>query len=168
MDTITKSNESSHKIYCDMDGVLTDFDKQFTDSISPQKPQRFIDKNGLSEFWKIIDSRGVGFWVGMEWMEDGKELFEFLKNYKNVELLSSPSRSDHSRLGKRLWVRNHKLGVKLTLEYSKSKQKHAAWNHILIDDRKDNIERWEAAGGIGIIHINTKNTIACLKKLAVL
>ena len=87
---------------------------------------QFIDKNGLDEFWKEIDGRGVGFWVGMEWMEDGKELFEFLKNYKDVELLSSPSRSEHSRLGKRLWVRNHKLGIKLNLEYSKNKQKHAA------------------------------------------
>ena len=41
-------------------------------------------------------------------------------------------------------------------------------NHILIDDRKDNIERWEAAGGIGILHTTTENTIACLKKLAIL
>jgi len=31
--TSTKSNELNYKIYCDMDGVLTDFDKQFTDSI---------------------------------------------------------------------------------------------------------------------------------------
>lgn len=168
MDTLTKLNESNYKIYCDMDGVLTDFDKQFTDSISPWKPKQFIDKNGLDEFWNEIDSRGVGFWVGMKWMEDGKSLFEFLKNYKDVELLSSPSRSEHSRLGKRLWVRNHKLGIKLNLEYSKNKQKHAAENHILIDDRKDNIERWETAGGIGILHTTTENTIACLKKLIIL
>jgi hypothetical protein len=76
-----------------------------------------------------------------------KELFEFLKNYKDVELLSSPSLSENSRLGKRLWVKNNKLGVKLNLEYSKNKQKHAAPTHILIDDRKDIIERWEDAGG---------------------
>ena len=168
MDTITKSNELNYKIYCDMDGVLTDFEKQFTDSISPWKPKQFIDKNGMDEFWKEIDNRGVGFWVGMKWMEDGKELFEFLKNYKNVELLSSPSLSENSRLGKRLWVKNNKLGVKLNLEYSKNKQKHSAPNHILIDDRKDIIERWEDAGGVGILHTSTKNTIACLKKLAIL
>ena len=166
--TSTKSNESNFKIYCDMDGVLTDFDKQFTDSISPWEPKQFIDKNGLNEFWEEIDGRGVGFWVGMKWMEDGKQLWEFLQNYKDVELLSSPSRSEHSRLGKRLWVRNHKLGRKLNLEYSKNKKKYAAWNHILIDDRKDNIKDWESKGGIGILHMSTKNTIACLKKLAIL
>jgi hypothetical protein len=63
-----------------------------------------------------------------------------------------------------LWVRNHKLGVKLNLAYSKNKQKYAAPNHILIDDRKDNIEDWESKGGIGILHTSTENTIACLKK----
>ena len=76
-----------------MDGVLTDFDKQFTDSISAWNTKKFIEKNGLDEFWKEIDGRGVGFWVGMKWMEDGKTLWEYLvENYQDVELLSSPSR----------------------------------------------------------------------------
>ena len=166
--TSTKSNESNFKIYCDMDGVLTDFDKQFTDSISPWKPKQFIDKNGLNEFWEEIDGRGVGFWVGMKWMEDGKQLWNLLKENFEVELLSSPSRAENSRLGKRLWVRNHKLGVKLNLAYSKNKQKYAAPNHILIDDRKDNIEDWESKGGIGILHTSTENTIECLKKKGIL
>ncbi len=161
----TKSNELKYKIYCDMDGVLVDFDKQFTESISPWKPKQFIDKNGLDEFWKEIDGRGVGFWVGMKWMEDGKELFEHINSNYEVELLSSPSRSENSRLGKRLWVRNHKLGVKLNLAYSHNKQKYAAPNHILIDDRKDIIKEWEEAGGIGILHTSTENTINKLKNL---
>ena len=49
-----------------MDGVLTDFDKQFNESISPVHPKSFIDKNGMDVFWDEIDSRGVGFWVGMK------------------------------------------------------------------------------------------------------
>ena len=101
-------------------------------------------------------------------MENGKELFEYINSNYEVELLSSPSRSETSRLGKRLWVRNHKLGVKLNLEYSKNKQKYAAPNHVLIDDRKDIIERWEEQGGIGILHTSTKNTIECLKKKGIL
>ena len=161
--TSTKSNESALKIYCDMDGVLTDFDKQFTDSISVWNTKKFIEKNGLDEFWKEIDGKGVGFWVGMKWMEDGKTLWEYLvENHQDVELLSSPSRSEHSRLGKHLWVRNHKLGVKLNLAYSKNKQKYAASNHILIDDRKDNIEDWESKGGIGILHTSAAETITQL------
>ena len=148
-----------------MDGVLTDFDKQFTDSISPWKPKPFIDKNGLDEFWKEIDGRGVGFWVGMEWMEDGKELFEFLKNYKDVELLSSPSRSEHSRLGKRLWVKKHMPGTKLILASRKNKQTYSKENAILIDDMLPTIEEWNAGGGIGILHTSAASTIKQLKEL---
>lgn len=150
-----------------MDGVLTDFDKQFSE-IHPWGPKKFTEKNGKDEFWELIDGRGVGFWVGMDWMEDGKELFEFITNNFYVELLSSPSRSEHSRLGKRLWVRNHKLGVKLNLAYSYNKQKYAAPSHILIDDRKDNIEQWESKGGIGILHTSAKETIECLQKKKVI
>jgi hypothetical protein len=42
--------------------------------------KKFIDKNGLDEFWNLLMGSGVGFWVGMEWMEDGKELFEHLNS----------------------------------------------------------------------------------------
>jgi len=146
-----------------MDGVLTDFDKQFSE-IHPWGPKKFTEKNGKDEFWELIDARGVGFWVGMDWMEDGKELFKFITENFYVELLSSPFRAEHSRLGKRLWVRNHKLGVKLNLAYSHNKQKYAAPSHILIDDRKDNIEQWESKGGIGILHTSAKETIECLRK----
>ena len=65
------------RIYCDMDGVLTDFNKQFAE-LHPWSPERFTEKNGKDEFWELIDGRGVGFWVGMDWMEDGKELFKFI------------------------------------------------------------------------------------------
>jgi len=148
-----------------MDGVLTDFDKQFTDSISPWKPKQFIDKNGLDEFWNEIDSRGVGFWVGMKWMEDGKSLFEFLKNYKDVELLSSPSRSEHSRLGKRLWVKNNIPGQKLILAGASKKQNYSGRDRILIDDRPDTIEQWRSKGGIGILHTSAADTIKQLQNI---
>ena len=165
--TYTESNESVLKIYCDMDGVLVDFNKRFGE-LSAWGPEKFIEKNGLDEFWELIDGRGVGFWVGMEWMEDGKQLWNTLKENFEVELLSSPSRAENSRLGKRLWVRNHKLGAKLNLAYSKNKKKYAAPNHVLIDDRKDNIEDWENAGGVGILHTSTENTIECLRKKGIL
>ena len=100
----------------------------------------------------------------MPWMGDGKQYWDHIKNY-DVELLSSPSRSSTSRLGKRLWVRNNMPGVKLTLAQASKKQNYAAPNHILIDDRKSNIDQWRASGGIGILHTSTSDTISQLKKL---
>ena len=45
------------------------------------------------------------------------------------------------------------------------KQKYADPNSILIDDNSGNIERWKAAGGIGIRFYNTSQTIKDLQKL---
>jgi hypothetical protein len=160
-DTSTKLKELKYKIYCDMDGVLVNFNKRFN-KLTSSNPTQYREENGIDKFWEVIDNEGVGFWVGIEWMDDGKELFNFLKENFDVELLSSPSRAENSRLGKRLWVRNHKLGVKLNLEYSRSKHKYAAPNHVLIDDRKDIIKDWENKGGIGILHTSAENTIVKL------
>ena len=37
---------------------------------------------------------GVGYWVGMPYMPDGEQYWNYIKDY-DVELLSSPSRSKH-------------------------------------------------------------------------
>ena len=36
---------------------------------------------------------------------------------------------------------------------------------VLIDDRQKNIDAWNDAGGIGIVHTSAKNTINALKSL---
>ena len=156
--------EPKYKIFSDMDGVLTDFDTSFKKASDGMAPRDYEKKFGKDKFWELIDGGGVGYWVGMPYMPDGETYWNYIKDY-DVELLSSPSRSSTSRLGKRLWVRNNTPGVKLTLAQAAKKQNYAAPNHILIDDRKSNIDQWIAAGGIGILHTSASNTISQLKKL---
>jgi hypothetical protein len=156
--------EPKYKIFSDMDGVLTDFDTSFKKASDGMAPRDYEKKFGKDKFWELIDGKGVGYWVGMPYMPDGETYWNYIKDY-DVELLSSPSRSSTSRLGKRLWVRNNTPGVKLTLAQAAKKQNYAAPNHILIDDRKSNIDQWIAAGGIGILHTSASNTISQLKKL---
>ena len=45
------------------------------------------------------------------------------------------------------------------------KAAYAQKKNVLIDDRPKNIEAWEAAGGIGILHTSAAETIEQLKKL---
>jgi len=159
-----REDDIEYKIFSDMDGVITDFDESFKKASDGIAPRDYEKKFGINKFWELIDSKGVGFWVGMPYMSDGEQYWNYIKDY-DVELLSSPSRSESSRLGKRLWVRNNMPGVKLTLAYSADKQKYAAPNHILIDDRKSNIDQWVSRGGVGILHTSTADTIRQLKKL---
>ena len=162
---VVSSPPMEYKIYSDMDGVLTDFDKSFEKYSKGIPPREYEEKFGKDGFWKLIDGEGkVGFWVGMPWMEDAKQYWDYIKNY-DVELLSSPSRSETSRLGKRLWVRNNMPGIKLTLAQAYNKKNYAEPNHILIDDRESNIEQWKEAGGIGILHTSAADTINQLKAL---
>ena len=139
-----------YKIYCDMDGVLTDFVTRF-DHFSGMHPQEYEKKFGIEQFWHLIDTKiGVRFWVGMPWMPQGKKLWDFIKPYQ-PDLLTSPSRHDTSRLGKNLWVRNNlNPKPKVIFAYSADKQRYANENSILIDDKKSNINEWASKGGIAI------------------
>ena len=137
-----------YKIYCDMDGVLTDFESRF-EHFSGMHPQEYEKKHGLPAFWELIDVKiGVRFWVGMKWMPEGQRLWNFISPYR-PDLLTSPSRDNASRLGKQLWAKNNlNPKPKVIMAYSKDKQRYANENSILIDDKKSNINEWIAAGGI--------------------
>ena len=150
-----------YKIYCDMDGVLADFERGYEELTG-------IDLRGEfqkgEDFWDPISKAGVGFWAGLKWMPDGQKLWDYLKPFNPV-LLSAPSREQSSRIGKHVWVKHKIPGTKLILRYASQKQELATPESILIDDRQVNIDQWEAAGGIGILHTSTANTIQQLQKL---
>jgi hypothetical protein len=160
-----QSEEQKYSIFCDMDGVLTDFDARFK-GINPEKlsPSQYTNKYGVDKFWATIDAEGVGFWVGMKWMSDGKELWDYIKD-KQPTLLSAPSRQPSSRLGKRLWVKNNIPGTKLVLASAEKKQNYSKPNKILIDDRPDNVSQWKSKGGVGILHTSAQDTIKQLQNL---
>ena len=158
------TEQKTYKIYSDMDGVLVDFNerfKRFSDGILPTE---YEQKFGKDKFWELIDGTGVRFWVGMDWMSDGKQLWNYIKKYEPV-LLSSPSRSNYSRMGKRIWRKRNLPSTKLILARAANKQNYADPDSILIDDRESNVDQWIKAGGIGILHTDTASTISKLKEL---
>ncbi len=152
-----------YRIFLDMDGVLVDFDQQFKD-LTGMMPREFESKYSTEEFWEKIDSAGVGFWRGMKWMPGGEALYNRAAQHDHF-LLSSPSRSEISKIGKRLWRRDKTPNTKLYLARSYNKRKFAAPNHILIDDREDNIQQWRDAGGIGILYKSSDQVNTELDKL---
>ena len=153
-----------YKIYCDMDGVLTNFEARF-EHFSGMKPKEYESKYGTPAFWELIDNKiGVRFWVGMDWMPHGKELWNFISPYQ-PDLLTSPSRHDTSRLGKNLWVKNNlNPKPKTIFAYSADKQRYSNENSILIDDKKSNINEWAAKGGIAL-RVKDGNITPVLEKL---
>ena len=162
---------SKYKVYLDMDGVLADFDQRFRD-ISGMEPKEFEAKYGNKAFWNLIDEENkISFWVGIKPMSGAADLVKAVKKY-NYELLTSPSAKKQSYLGKILWVRNNSslLGGKPRINFKKAKEKHQvkpelSKTDILVDDREDTIERWNAAGGTGIVYKSASQVLNDLKKL---
>ena len=148
-------------IFCDMDGVLVDFDGSFERKygILPYKLPR-------EELWEIVINT-PNYWVNLPKLDDADELVNYLKKNDFQILTGLPVYGfDKAEVEKKEWLKNHygiEKGVICCL--SKDKQNYGKPQDILIDDRPPNIEKWEAMGGIGILHTSAKDTINKLKQL---
>lgn len=152
--------QKQYKIYCDLDGVLVNYMKQVKDSGIPQS----LYEKDKEEYFKEIEKLGIKFWTDMEWLPDGKELWNFIKN-KNVSILSAKTKSPLCKKGKEIWVKRELGDVNLIVTWKKNKKDYANKNSILIDDDKGNIKEWEENDGIGILHTTAKSTIKKLKEI---
>ncbi len=158
--------EKRYKIYCDMDGVLTDFKE------AAEKLDKDIFNMSPKEMWLLINNNSPNFWAKMNWMKDGVELWRFIKKYNPFILTAIPGKNNPDRnkaiKGKEVWVEKN-LGRKTLSKFiptvSSKKKKWANSKSILIDDREDLIDQWIKKGGIGIHHTSTENTIKQLKKI---
>ena len=154
-----------YQIYCDMDGVLTDFEKRFVTLLREEgpkyqskaviaqvtRPKHFEKLEGQEEFWRFIDQYiGLEFWSEMEWMPNGRQLWSFIQPYNPI-ILTSPSEDNTSRLGKRLWVREHLVPAPpVEFRFGEAKSDFANENAILIDDKPSNLEAFASKGGIAL------------------
>jgi 5'(3')-deoxyribonucleotidase len=155
----------TYQIYCDMDGVLTDFENRFVDLLRQEgrkyyskevinqvtRPKHFKTLEGETEFWNFIDNHiGLEFWSGMNWMPNGRQLWSFIQPYNPI-ILTSPSRQNTSRLGKRMWVREHLTPAPpVEFRFGDAKSDFANEKAILIDDKPSNLQAFAAKGGIAL------------------
>ena len=158
-------------IFCDMDGVLVDFDKGYEDMTG--KHTKHVDLQTSNDFWnnltQSLKNKGLteyDYWVNLPWMSDGQILWNYIKPYKPY-VLTAPSIDPGSKQGKREWVQRLDGMKNIYFKPARFKHELSGKNRILIDDRADTIDRWNAEGGIGILHTSAANTIKQLKKLGV-
>ena len=169
-------------IFCDMDGVLVDFDEGYKELTGVTT--QHADSQGKDEFWKLYrdslknkDISERSYWANLDWMPDGKQLWDYIKEY-NPYVLTAPSvnfdipfeeryklENNESMQGKTEWVQRLPNMKKIYFRSAQRKADFAGPNKILIDDRKDTIDSWNANGGIGILHTSTANTIKQLQEL---
>jgi hypothetical protein len=169
-------------IYCDMDGVLVDFDEGYKELTGMST--HHADAQGKKEFWKAFrqglidkDITEESYWANLDWMPDGKQLWDYISPY-NPYVLTAPAVNfdfpeelrysrdyNESIKGKLDWGQRLSGMKKMYFRSASRKADFAGPGKILIDDRKDTINAWNANGGIGILHTSAANTIKQLEEL---
>lgn len=146
------------KLYVDMDGCLSDFEKQVK-KLGPVPTQGLADdatEEQKQAMYDAIEAKGESFWADMDWAENGKKLWNAVKSYQPV-LLSSPGKFMYAPAGKIKWVNRNLPGITLFLE--EDKWLFVEPNAILIDDNENNVRDWDEAGGLGIFYENNPDEI---------
>ena len=145
------------KMYVDLDSTLTDFRKAVTDLGEAAGLEENAPTNVKQKMYDAIEKAGVSFWADMDWMPEGKKLWNLVKRF-NPTILSSPGKFQFAPEGKRTWVIKNIPGTSLFLSDSKSEYVDPYELSILIDDNKDNVGGWEEAGGEAILHTTLDQT----------
>ena len=185
---------NKYQIFCDLDGVLVDLIAGVGKAIHADPPEgvsvrwikaqrlaredlgeAILNESQLNKFHKNfskpirnfmlrIMSDNRRFWMNLGWTEDGRELWEFIKDHDPI-ILSKPT-DLQSVIGKKAWVKRN-LGLnkeRVQIRYDKSRYaQHNGKTGLLIDDFGTNIKAFAEADGKTIHFKNTKQAIEELK-----
>ena len=118
----------------------------------------------------LVQQTGRDGFDQMPWMTDGKELWEYVKQFHPTILSQlSPDIYDRGRVQKRIWC-DRELGCDVPLivarawYYETAKYVYAQSNAVLIDDHEEqHAAPWRKRGGVFIHHEDARMTILKLK-----
>lgn len=166
-------------IYLDMDETIVDWisgaNKALKDAGYPpyQDPywNKYSEEDAENIRWGVINNT-PNFWENLNFMPDGKQIWNFVKKYKPKILSACGSRAGSiCREGKKRWLAKH-LGMNnlsdVHLVTRSEKKKYAVVSGrptVLIDDYLKNCTEYKAAGGIPIQATSGASVISALKKL---
>lgn len=147
------------KVFCDMDGVLTDFPRAYNDRFGLSIPLELYNER---DFSVVIGKDAVAidtdldhdFWANLPWMPDGRKLLHTLEAIFGTEricLLTYPSHNPDGARGKIEWVRRHLPKYSSRLILAMDKRFCASVDAILFDDKPRNVTEFNAAGGCGVL-----------------
>ena len=173
-----------YEIFCDMDGVLVNFEDAAVDTINEALKKKNPPLNKIAKcikntlkrdfvvlsdlernsptqcryvtkyMYKLLEDNEE-FWLNLEWMPRGKELWDSIRDSKPY-ILTTPMEKAGSMSGKLKWVEKNiglenVKGVILSCDKKKYAQdKNSKKINVLIDDFIQNIEPWIKEGGVGL------------------
>lgn len=134
-------------IFCDLDGVLADFDQGVKNKFNIS-----VDEIDINLMWSVINKSNT-FFETLPWMAKGSELWENIKEYEPIILTGVPYGSSRVSQEKINWCKRE-LGdhIQVITCLTKNKAKYCLPGSILIDDRINNLKAWNDKGGMFILY----------------
>lgn len=138
---------TKHIIFCDLDGVLADFEQgvfnKFKKNVNLLTPRWM---------WGVIN-KSNDFFETLPWMPKGRELWTQIEKYNPIILTGVPRGNSTAVEQKIKWCQRE-LGpnIQVITCATKDKPNYCLTDSILIDDRTDNLNAWNDKGGKFILY----------------
>jgi len=160
-------------VYLDMDGVMADFFGGVEKMYGVDHWKQLTNDKTKDLKKEVIDRiTGTNFFATLPKFETADALIDMVKKFTGgkFSINTSPLRGDHenSAKHKKVWISNHieqpdEIVVTGRKE-SYAVNKGTGTPNILIDDRPVNIQKWQAAGGYGILYQANRDSLDKVKK----
>jgi len=160
-------------VYLDMDGVLADFFGGVEKMYGVQHWKQLTNDKTKDLKSEVINRiTGTDFFATLPKFQSADALIDMVKKFTGgkFSINTSPLRGDHENSAKykKIWISNNieqpdEIVVTGRKE-SYAKDKASGTPNILIDDRPVNVERWQGAGGYGILYQANRDSLTKVKE----
>ena len=148
---LLKGINTKNLLFCDLDGVLADFEKGVE-----KKFNKNICDIRQATLWSVIN-KSTTFFENLPWMPKGKELWERIKEYHPIILTGVPPGCPTASEQKKRWCqRELSPDINVITCLTKDKSKYCFNQSILIDDRLSVLNSWKDNGGRCILYEEDK------------
>ena len=160
-------------VYLDMDGVLADFFGGVEKMYGVEHWKQLTSDKTKDLKKEVIDRiTGTDFFATLPKFDSADQLIAMVKEFTGgtYSINTSPLRGDNENSAKykRVWINNNiERPAEIIVtgrKESYAKDKASGTPNILIDDRPVNIQRWQAAGGYGILYQANRDSLDKVKK----
>lgn len=150
------------QLFLDCDGVLADFDAGATEVLG-MSPRAFEQRHGKREFWRRL-TRARDFYATLPLMPDAAMLFDAVAHLDPVILTGLPL-GNWAAPQKVRWAAEHFPGTRIITCMARDKFRHMTGLDVLVDDRADHRDKWEAAGGTFVHHKSARQSLEQLAEI---
>ena len=150
------------KLFLDADGVLANFDEGVMRLLGMDY-DRFVKRRGRGAFWREL-AKAPDFYARLPLMPDARELFDAVEHLKPTILTGLPL-GKWAAPQKVAWAAEHFPKVPIITCMARDKHRYMEPGDVLVDDRENHREAYEAHGVVFIHHKNARDSLRQLAKI---